>query len=167
MIKTLITFLLVINAFLGLSQTAPITTFILVRHAEKDLTQSTADPDLSQEGKDRALNLVKMLNQTEIQAIYSTDFKRTKQTVDPTATAKSLSVNIYDPRQTGEIDIMLQKHAGQTLLVSGHSNTIPAFVNYLIGLEKYKPMGDGEYGNIIIVSVAQRGEKAKVVWLNY
>lgn len=164
--KILVTLVLVTAALVGFSQDKAITTFILVRHAEKDLTQSISDPDLSPEGKARALNLVNMLKQTEIYAVYSTDFKRTRQTVEPVAGSKSLSINLYDPRKNTDIDAMLQKHAGQTVLVSGHSNTVPSFANYLIGEEKYKPMGDGEYGNIIVISVTEKG-KAKVVWLNY
>jgi 2,3-bisphosphoglycerate-dependent phosphoglycerate mutase len=149
------------------AQDKAITTFILVRHAEKDLTQSTSDPDLSAEGKARALNLVNMLKQTEIHAVYSTDYKRTRQTVEPVAASKSLPIASYDPRKDTEIDAMLQKHAGGIVLVVGHSNTIPAFANYLIGEEKYKPMGDGEYGNVIVVMITEKGRNAKVVWLNY
>jgi hypothetical protein len=40
-------------------------------------------------------------------------------------------------------------------------------VNYLIGEDKYKPFEDGEYGNIIIVSVTALGKNAKVLWLKY
>lgn len=157
----------VVAVFSGYAQDQMLTTFILVRHAEKDLTQSTSDPDLSEEGKQRASRLVTMLQSTDVEVIYSTDFKRTKQTVEPVATARSLPVNTYDSRKTEEIDTMLYKHAGKTILVSGHSNTIPQFVNYLIGAEKYKPMGDGEYGNIIVVTVSERGKSANVVWLRY
>jgi 2,3-bisphosphoglycerate-dependent phosphoglycerate mutase len=165
--KLIVTLGLIVLAFAANCQDKAITTFILVRHAEKDLTQSTNDPDLSPEGKTRALNLVNMLKQTEIHAVYSTDFKRTRQTAEPVAGAKSLSLNLYDPRKNSDIDAMLQKHAGQTVLVTGHSNTIPTFANYLIGEEKYKPMGDGDYGNIIIISVTEKGKTAKVVWVNY
>jgi 2,3-bisphosphoglycerate-dependent phosphoglycerate mutase len=147
------------------SQNKPITTFILIRHAEKDLTQSTPDPDLSAQGKVRANTLTNLLKQTDIQAVYSTDFKRTRQTLEPLATARSLTINIYDPRKNSDIDAILEKHEGQTILVSGHSNTIPQFANYLLGEEKYKPLEDDEYGNIIIVSVTARGKDAKVVWI--
>jgi broad specificity phosphatase PhoE len=149
------------------AQTKPITTLILVRHAEKDLTQSTSDPDLSPEGKQRAARLAKILQSVDITAVYSTEFKRTRQTVEAVAAARSLALAPYDARATRDIDAMLSTHAGGTILVSGHSNTVPQFLNYLIGEEKYKPMGDGEYGNLIVVSVSQRGLDAKVLWLTY
>jgi hypothetical protein len=37
----------------------------------------------------------------------------------------------------------------------------------LIGKDSYHQFEDSEYGNIIIVSVLQKGKKANVVWLNY
>ncbi len=153
----------------GLCATAQeeITTFILIRHAEKDLTQSTSDPDLSVEGKIRAALLVDLLMKTEIQAIYSTPYKRTRQTVDSLAKFKGLHVLWYAANKLEEIDNMLKLHAGSTVLLSGHSNTVPMILNYLIGEEKYKVFDDGDYGNIIIVSVTKRGKKAKVVWLRF
>lgn len=165
--KITLAFLLLVLSHLAIGQDTPITTFILVRHAEKDLTQSTSDPDLSADGKARATRLVEMLQQTDIHGVYSTNFKRTQQTVEQVALAKSLAVTVYDARNTADIDAMITKHAGQTILVSGHSNTIPAFANYLIGEDKYQPMGDGEYGNIIVVSLTARGKSAKIVWLEY
>jgi broad specificity phosphatase PhoE len=165
--KIWITCLLLAVSYFSFCQDKVITTFILVRHAEKDLTQSTNNPDLSSEGKVRATRLVDVLKQTDIQAVYSTDFKRTRQTVEPLAIARSLTINTYDARNNNDIDGMLQQYSGGTILVSGHSNTVPQFINYLIGEEKYQPMGDGEYGNIIIVSVIERGKNAKVVWLKY
>ena len=165
--KLLIALLLTPLCYQSFSQEQKITTFILVRHAEKDLSQSTKDPDLSAEGKARATRLLGMLKQTDIQALYSTDVKRTRQTVEPLSQARSLVVSIYDPRNTADMDKMFQQNKGGTVVVTGHSNTIPQFVNYLIGEEKYKPMDDTDYDNLIIVSVTEIGKNAKVVWLKY
>lgn len=163
--KKILIFLFLLISSVAFSQETAVTTFILVRHAEKDLTQSTNDPDLSTEGKNRAVRLVDMLKKTDVHAIYSTPYKRTQQTVAPLAEAKSLSVQPYQANKTEAIDAMLKAHAGKTILVSGHSNTIPQILNYLLGEEKYKVMEDGDYSNIIMVSVA--GKSANVVWLKY
>lgn len=165
--KRLILALLVAINFNTLAQENAITTFILIRHAEKDLTQSTNDPDLSAEGRARANRLVDVLKKTDIQAIYSTPFKRTQQTVNQLAAAKGLQVLLYQANKMEEIDAMLKQHAGGTVLLSGHSNTVPMIVNYLMGEEKYKVLDDGDYGNIIIVSVTERGKNTNVVWLQY
>lgn len=149
------------------AQEKTITTFILVRHAEKDLTQSTNDPDLSADGKSRATRLSELFKKTEIAAVYSTPYKRTQQTVEPLALQHSLNVVSYQAMVKEDVDLMLQKHAGKTIFVSGHSNTIPNLINYLVGEDKYKNFRDEDYGNIVIVSIAERGKNAKVVWMRY
>jgi len=144
-----------------------LTTFILIRHAEKDLTQSTNDPDLSAEGKSRSFRLVALLNETDVSAIYSTPYKRTRQTVDPLAARKNLTVNEYNASSEDDIDSMLTLHRGGTIVVSGHSNTIPWFANKLLGMEKYRPLEDGDYDNVWIINVSDKGKHAKLVWLSY
>ena len=165
--KLLIILLLAAINSVAFAQEKVITTFILIRHAEKDLTQSTNDPDLSADGKLRATQLTEVLKKTDIHSIYSTPYKRTQQTVEQVATAKSIKVMPYQANKMEEIDNMIKLHAGGTVLLSGHSNTVPQILNYLIGEEKYKTLDDGDYGNIIIVSITERGKNAKVVWMRY
>jgi 2,3-bisphosphoglycerate-dependent phosphoglycerate mutase len=165
--KNLFVILFVAMSTVVFAQEKTITTFILIRHAEKDLTQSTNDPDLSVDGKARAARLSEMLKKTDIQAIYSTPYKRTQQTVESLAASKSLQILTYQANKMDEIDNMIKTHAGGTVLLSGHSNTVPMILNYLIGEEKYKVLEDGDYGNIVVVSVTERGKNTKVVWLKY
>lgn len=141
------------------------TTFILLRHAEKDMKQSTNDPDLSEAGKKRAERLASMLDKTNVTAVYSSDYKRTRQTVQPLAQRKGLVVQTYIPNKEDDIDRILATNTGGTVVVAGHSNTIPQFVNYLLGEPKYHTFEDGEYGNLLIVSVIRKGEGVKVVWV--
>ena len=144
-----------------------ITTIILVRHAEKG-NDGTTDPDLSDAGKVRAESLSKLLKKTKVDAIYSTPYKRTKGTVASLAQAKSLTVETYNPSKMEEIDAILQKFKGGTVVLVGHSNTTPAVANYLTGhKDEYPAFDDSEYGNIIVVSVIERGKDTKVVWLSY
>jgi broad specificity phosphatase PhoE len=165
--RKLFIILFVVFSTAVVAQEKAITTFILVRHAEKDLTQSTNDPDLSAEGKSRATRLGEIFKKADIAALYSTPYKRTQQTLEPLAKLLSLSVVSYQAMVKEDIDLMIQKHAGKTVLLSGHSNTIPHVINYLIGEEKYKPFTDDDYGNIVIVSFVERGKNAKVMWLRY
>jgi hypothetical protein len=78
------------NPGIGYAQT--ITTFILVRHAEK-VMESGSDPELKPEGVKRAESFVGLFTKSSIDAIYSTNYKRTRNTVTPLANAKSLTVN--------------------------------------------------------------------------
>lgn len=143
-----------------------ITTFVLLRHAEK-AKDGTDDPDLNPEGVERATRLVQILGKTSIDAIYSTAFKRTRNTVAPLAAAKGLSVQPYESFKPEEIETMLKKHAGGTIVISGHSDNIPWTANLLIGKEEYKDYADSDYKNLLIVSVVEKGKVAKVTWLSY
>ena len=139
------------------------TTFILVRHAEK-LADDPKDPNLSKEGEQRAQELKELLGRSGISVIYSTPFKRTRSTVQPIASALDLEIMDYMPNDPKAlIDQMLAKHQGATILVSGHSNTTPMLANVLLGKEKYAQFDDGDYGNILIITVAPSGIASDVL----
>lgn len=139
-----------------------LTTFILVRHAEKG-NDDPRDPSLSPEGEARAQKLAEVLADQQITAIYSTPFKRTQNTAKPVAAAKGLSVESYDFRSQTYLQEMLQKHAGGTILISGHSNTTPQVANMLIGKESFQTLDESEYGMIFIVTVSELGKGAVTV----
>ena len=143
-----------------------ITTLVLLRHAEKG-NDGTDDPDLTPEGMERANKLSQLLGKTSVDAIYSTSYKRTRNTVSPLAAVKGLEVLPYVAFKVEEIESMLQKHAGGTVVISGHSNNIPWIANLLMGKEQYKDFGDSDYSTLIIVSVLEKGKVAKVTWLSY
>lgn len=165
-IHALIFFLLLIAAGAFAQQDTRITTFILLRHAEKG-NDGTDDPDLNPEGVERSKRIAAMLKNTSVDAIYSTKYKRAKNTVVHLAGEKGLAVTLYEPLKSEEIDKMLSKHPGGTIVVSGHSNTIPWMANQLVGKEEFKNYPDSEYGNILIVSVKEKGKSTKVTWLNF
>lgn len=149
----------------GFAQSA-ITTVILLRHAEKG--SEVSDPDLSGAGSKRAESLVVLLQKTKIDAIYSTPYKRTRNTVTALAAAKGLVVTGYDATKLEEVDALLQKHKGGTIVLCGHSNTTPSIINYLTGhKDEYHSFEDSDYGNLVMVSVVERGRDARVVWLRY
>ena len=118
------------------------TTFILIRHAEKEATGT--DPNLTKEGEERAKKLVSMLEKQHVDEIYSTNFNRTKNTVKPLAEAKGLQVKTYDKQP----DVANLKG---TIVIVGHSNTIPALANQLIGKDQFKNFDDTDFGNILII----------------
>lgn len=148
------------------AQSPTITTVILVRHAEKG-TDDPKDPELSEAGKQRAQRLAEVLKEIKVDAIYSTPYKRTRNTVAPLAEVKGLSIVTYDPSKKDEIDQLLQKFSGGTIVVAGHSNTVPGFANYLTGKTEFQNFDDTDYDNLLIVNVIERGKSAKAVWLTY
>lgn len=142
-----------------------ITTFILVRHAEK-ADDGTKDPDLTSEGKQRAEDLASLLDETKIDGIYSTPYKRTRNTVAPLASAKKLNLLSYDPMKGEELDKILVKYRGGTVVLCGHSNTTPWVANYFLGREEFFTFEDSDYDNLLILSIIEKGN-TKVTRLRY
>ncbi|MBS1559112.1 MAG: histidine phosphatase family protein [Bacteroidetes bacterium] len=164
--KTIGLCLLMLLSSFAFSQSR-LTTFILVRHAEKETSAGSGqDPVLSDEGRRRATRLMDLLLLTPIAAVYATPFQRTHQTVFPLAQAKSITIKEYHPDKMDEINRMWVENEGQTILVCGHSNTIPRLANYLTGTKNYKDFDDLDYSNLIVITVLP-GKPASVTWLKY
>ncbi len=161
--RALVVLLLLVVTETGLR--AQVTTFILVRHGEK-VADGSKDPELSEPGKTRALALSHLLKEQKIDAIYSTSYKRTQATIAPLAMSKALTVLPYDAMKGEAIDQIAAKYPGGTIVICGHSNTTPWTANYLLGKEQFKDFDDGDYDNVLIIDVIEKG-KAKVTWLTY
>lgn len=141
------------------------TTFILSRHAET--TGAGLDPSLSIAGQERAAELARVLHTTPVKGVYSTSYKRTKETVAPLAGKNSLTTQIYDPEKlTQLIDQLLLQFRNQVVYVVGHSNTTNVLLNTLVGSSVYPNIPESEYNNLYIVSVSEKGN-ARVVHLKY
>lgn len=131
------------------------TTLIIVRHAEKITTGD--DPGLTSVGQDRADRLAQLLERQPVAAVYSTPYNRTRLTGAPTAMANDMEVIEYDPSDAeGFLSEVLNKHSGETILITGHSNTVPAMVNLLTGssLDNFE---DSDYGNLFVITGSQLG----------
>ncbi len=130
---------------------------MLVRHAEKEAS-SGSNPNLSEKGIRRAQNLQSLFQEIKFDAIYSTDYQRTKNTAAPVARMQDLEVVIYDPRSLKIFaDSILENHRGQTILVSGHSNTTPRLINLLLGENTQEMLKEDEYDWVFIVDLADAG----------
>ncbi|MGB1211559.1 MAG: phosphoglycerate mutase family protein [Lacinutrix venerupis] len=130
------------------------TTYYIVRHAEKD-NKPANNPKLLPEGKLRALNYAKYFKNIKLDAIYSTDFTRTKNTALPTAKSKNLKTIIYN---AFEIDYNKFKDEtkGKTIFIVGHSNTISDFANNIIGTKEYNEIDETVYNNMYIVTITDK-----------
>ncbi len=139
------------------------TTIIMVRHAEKEIWG--ADPGLTQEGQLRALELAFVLEDTQLDAIYSTDTTRTLQTAEPVAQEKELDIGIYledDPEAI--LTKVLDSHEGGTVLIVGHSTNIPGLANLLSGTDDI--LSSGSYDRLLIANAFRIGN-ANVTTLQY
>ena len=142
------------------------TTFILVRHSEK-ANDGTNDPALSQAGLERSNDLAAMFAKQQIDALYSTPYKRTRSTLTPLARAKGLEIEEYDPYAGDKmLEAAISKYPSGTVIVSGHSNTIPNLANALLGNEQFEQFSDSDYSNLIIIVAGKTGE-GKLVHLSF
>jgi broad specificity phosphatase PhoE len=146
------------------------TTIIFVRHAEKAVTPAN-DPGLSPAGERRAAELARQLVDADVirgvDAIYSTPFKRTKQTAQAVADALDLPVYTYDVADTEPVlESILKKHKGKIILVVAHSNTLPVLIANLGASKRVPPIAEDEYDNIYIISIPWFG-KTKTIRLRY
>ena len=129
-------------------------TIYLVRHAEKQTAVS--DPPLTACGEERAVALQEFLSDISIDAVYSTDFKRTQGTAAPVADAKGLPIQSYNPRALEAIQETLMTNQ-QDALVIGHSNTTAVLAGLLIG-EEMGSFDESIYNRIyqVVVSGGQQ-----------
>ena len=148
------------------AQDVTITTVILVRHAEK-ANDGTRDPALSAEGAERSAKFASLFSETKIGAVYSTNYKRTRNTLIPVAEARGIEIRAYEPTSMAGIDKMVEDHNGETIIVAGHSNTIPAIANHLLGRKEFSDFDESDYGNILIISIVTNPRVATVMRLRY
>lgn len=144
------------------------TVVVLVRHAE---TEQVADPDpgLSVDGRERAARLAKMLSQARpvrgIDAIFTSEFKRTQQTATPLSETLALPLNVVPSATWNALPRKIKReHRGEYVLVTGSANTVPVVIEALTG-EKVTIRED-EFDAMFIVFVPQIA-RAKVVRVRY
>jgi len=149
---------------------AQTTTILLLRHAEKDTTSSSAtmmvaNPSLSKAGELRSQQLLTTLQLYKPDIIYSTNYIRTKATVEPLSKKFNKEIQWYDPKKLQSFADSLLQIVDKTIVVVGHSNTTPALVNLLIRENKYPAMEDNNYNQFWIVTI--QNNKAVAELRNY
>jgi broad specificity phosphatase PhoE len=151
--------------------TADATTVIVIRHAEKDVSVSAADPPLSEAGEARAALLARMFGDAKtaghLDAIYVTSALRNRLTAAPLAARLGISETVVpgdDSRALARR--VLHEHGGGRVLIVGHADTVPQIVAALSGNPKLAEIGAQEYGTMYVVTVPQIG-RANLLRLTY
>ena len=156
MLKLIMKKIILICTFLFISSSCysqEVTTYYLIRHAEKlriDITDK--NPKLNYEGVKRADAWKEVFTNVKLDAVYSTDYNRTKLTAKPTANSKNLPIFLYDPKDMYS-ESFQHKTKGKAVLVVGHSNTTHIFANKVLGRDEYNQINDNNNSNLYIVSV--------------
>jgi broad specificity phosphatase PhoE len=123
----------------------------VVRHAERadaGLPAQT-DPPLSAAGEARAQKLAAMLAETGVKDIFATELKRTQDTAKPLAMKIGVAVEQVGSKDTAGLIAKIKSHPNDVVLVVGHSNTVPAILKALAGVDV--PISDNEYDNLFVV----------------
>lgn len=146
------------------------TVVVVVRHAEK-AADDPRDPALSAAGAERAQALARSFDGAGLDAAYATQFRRARDTAAPAAAAAGIAVALrpidagnartYAPDLAREIRAL---PAGSTVLVVGHSNTVPGLVRALSGQDA-AAMPETEYDRYTVVVLD--GDSARVVTGRY
>ncbi|MGI9105378.1 MAG: histidine phosphatase family protein [Pyrinomonadaceae bacterium] len=166
---TVLVFLFAFNALSCNRPQVGSTTVLLVRHAEK--ASEAEDSPLNEAGIERAQALVRVTEQAGISAIYTSQFKRNRDTAKPPSDRLGVAVteapvNLAAPGDSGKTlaGSILEKHAGQVVLVVGHGNTIASIIEGLTG--RTFSIGEIGYPDLFIVTIPPSGS-ANVIKAQY
>jgi phosphohistidine phosphatase SixA len=134
---------------------------VIVRHAEKAANGGN-DPDLSSAGRARAEALARILKDSGITAIFTSEFKRTQETAAPTAKSTHVMPTVVPAKDTAALVGKLY-HLNGNALVVGHGDTIPNIVKAL-GVNSSINIPDADYSELLIVIL---GDKPQLLRLHY
>ncbi|MFZ4059397.1 MAG: histidine phosphatase family protein [Ferruginibacter sp.] len=132
------------------------TTIYFVRHAEKE---KGTNPILTEAGKQRAGDLFRLLRNEPIKRIYVTQYQRTALTADSLRILGHIDTTHYWADTTGislKQQITEHKDWGKTLLVIGHSNTIPAVIKAMGYTAEPIEIADNAFDQVFILTIKKR-----------
>jgi len=144
------------------SASHPITSIILIRHAERDNFFN-----ITSQGRERAKALVSAVKDFEITAIYSPDLDRNVDTVRPLANHLKIDITLIPRITKSTVDKVINEinttHAGEVVLLVGNVSGNLRSLHHRLGGQ-----GDGpdQYGELFIYTITDRGP-VKVVKSRY
>ena len=162
--KILLIYIFIFTSLLSNAQ--EVTTYYFIRHAEKLRVDKTdRNPNLNSKGFKRAEAWKEVFSNISFDAIYSTDYTRTRLTAKPTADSKNLPILMYNPRDMYSKTFQNQTE-GKTILVVGHSNTTNVFANKVLGFDKYEEIKDNNNSNLYIVTIMNGNSSSILLQIN-
>lgn len=145
---------------------ADLTTYYFIRHAEKDTLDTGEDPQLTDAGRARAQKWAQVFKDVDFDLIYSSDYKRTLNTAKPIAESQQKEITIFNTKKLNDRDFQ-ERTKGKKVLVVGHSNLNPEWVNYILEEEKYRDLSEAEYGSLFIAVIHPDGSRtSEVLYFN-
>ena len=122
------------------------TTVLLVRHADRN---GKLD-ELTAAGVARAAVLAQVAAKSGIDAIVSSSALRTQHTAAPVADATGLTPVLLEPNDIDAFVAAVDDHRGETILIVGHSNTVPQIIAALGG-PALPEIDEQEFDNLFVL----------------
>jgi 2,3-bisphosphoglycerate-dependent phosphoglycerate mutase len=142
----------------------PTTTLLIVRHADRMDSQDA----LSALGLARAQELVHVAAKAGVVGIYRSDTSRARDTAAPLAAALGLTPIVYPANDIMSlVNQIFADHSGSTVVVVGHSNTVPQIIA-AAGGPSLANIDELEFDNLFILTNCRcRHRPATLVNLQY
>ncbi len=132
------------------------TTYYFIRHAQKE-RNGQRNPHLTKLGKSQARHWAEVLAPKGIDLIFCTPLRRTQETAAPLAQKLGLQLQIYNPTDLYNESFKAQTQ-DKTVLVVGHQDTTPAFINRILKERRYGFIESHNHGNLYKVSLDEHGK---------
>ncbi len=128
--------LLALLSAAGCRDTSPTSTgqhIYLFRHAEKEYDTLSQDPALTLEGEQRAANITSLLQDVQVDRIYSTKYVRNMETIYPLAKAQSAEIKPYEWHDWAPMlnEVIAQQLDLRTVVICGHGDNLLPMITYL------------------------------------
>jgi len=125
-------------------------TFYFIRHAEAKTNEK--NPHLSGDGLKRTHLWARFFENKKVDTVFTTNLNRTLTTAETIAKKKKVPIAFYDPFQL-DYDGFVEKYKNKSLIIVGHSNTTPNFVNKIAATHEYSQMVDKNYSDVYTVVI--------------
>ncbi|GAB3994376.1 phosphoglycerate mutase family protein [Spirosoma daeguense] len=127
------------------------TTVYIVRHGEKVSESDTTH--LTAAGHARAEALANVLASKGVDSIFTTPYRRTRQTAEPLARRLNITMVDYAARPNDGIVKRIGAIRSKTVLVVGHSNTILDIAKGLGTHPTMNTIASGDFDNLFRVQI--------------
>lgn len=148
MLKHLFLLPLIAITLLTACSDEPVSVVYIIRHAEKDLTDTTDNPALTPAGEERAQRLVGEIGDVELDGIFSTAFDRNMNTVKPLAEAKKVAIENYEWHNWQPVVDKIKQQPGKNFVICGHGDNMLPMITAFGGRAPVDSLGKHEYDKI-------------------
>jgi broad specificity phosphatase PhoE len=137
----------------------------LVRHADIALPAQSRDPDILPEGTERAKILGDLVKDSHVDVVFSTEYLRTRHTAQIAAERAGARAQVIGAARSGDLVADIREHyQGKSVLVVGHSNTVPALIEALGG-PSLPNIDEREFDNVYYLKIV--GDHAELTQAKY